>query len=105
MKKSIVFGDRLFFLNVLLIALVGFAIFASATLGFLARETSSVSKGIFIQAGFGFGIGLLAFFAARTISLAWIRKIAPYLFAASLIFTALVFVPGLGFRAGGATRW
>lgn len=105
MATRVVFGDKLFFLLVLTIALLGFAIFASATLGFLARETSSVSKGILIQAGIGFGVGLVAFLLARAISFSWVKKIAPYLFLASLSFTALVFVPELGFRAGGATRW
>ena len=101
----LVFGDRLFFFLVLTLALLGFAIFCSATLGLLARETSSISKDILIQAGLGFGIGLIAFFIARAIPLARLRKWAPALFVLSLIATALVFVPGIGFNAGGATRW
>jgi cell division protein FtsW len=98
-------GDRLFFFIMMALALMGFAIFSSATLGLLARETSSVAKDILIQAGLGLGIGLLAFAAARSLPLAFIKKYAVYLYAASLLFTALVFVPGLGFSAGGATRW
>ena len=34
-----------------------------------------------------------------------IRKMAPLLLLLTLILMALVFVPGLGFRAGGAQRW
>ncbi|OGG76424.1 hypothetical protein A2950_01685 [Candidatus Kaiserbacteria bacterium RIFCSPLOWO2_01_FULL_55_19] len=98
-------GDRIFLMLVLSIALAGLAIFSSATLGLLARENSSVSQDILLQAGLGLGLGFLAFLAARAISLIWIRRLAPYLFLLTIIFTALVFVPGIGFHAGGATRW
>lgn len=98
-------GDRIFFALVLALALAGLAIFSSAALGLLARENSSLSKDILLQSGLGLGVGLLALIAACAIPLAWIKRFAPYLFIASLIFTALVFVPGIGFHSGGATRW
>jgi cell division protein FtsW len=98
-------GDRMFLLLVLSISLAGLAIFSSAALGLLARENSSVSRDILLQAGFGLGLGLLAFLFARAVSLAWIKRSAPYLYVLTLLFTALVFVPGIGFHSGGATRW
>jgi len=98
-------GDRIFFLLVLGVALAGLAIFSSAALGLLARENSSVSRDILLQSGLGLGLGLLALAAARAVPFAWIKRSAPYLFLASLFFTALVFVPGIGFHSGGATRW
>jgi cell division protein FtsW len=98
-------GDRMFFILTLSIALAGLAIFSSATLGLLARESSSVSKDILLQAGLGLGLGLIALFIARAVPLALIRRFAPYLYVATLAFTALVFVPGFGFHSGGATRW
>ncbi|MBU6388517.1 putative lipid II flippase FtsW [Patescibacteria group bacterium] len=98
-------GDRIFFMLVLLLALAGLAIFSSAALGLLARESSSVSKDILLQAGLGLGLGLVVFLAARAVPLAQIRRFAPYLYLLTLIFTALVFVPGIGFHSGGATRW
>lgn len=98
-------GDRVFLMLVLSIAFAGLAIFSSAALGLLARENSSVSQDILLQAGLGLGLGFLAFLLARAVSLAWIRRFAPLIFIASLIFTALVFVPGLGLRVNGATRW
>jgi len=98
-------GDRMFLMLVFSIALAGLAIFSSAALGLLARESSSVSKDILLQAGLGLGLGLLAFLTARAIPLASVRRFAPYLYVLSLLFTALVFVPGIGFHAGGATRW
>ena len=98
-------GDRVFISLVLLIALAGLAIFSSATLGLLARQDASISKDILLQAGLGLGLGFLALLATRAIPMRWYREYAPHLFIASLVFTALVFVPGLGLHANGATRW
>ena len=95
----------MFFVLVLCLVLAGLAIFASAALGLLARESSSVSKDILFQAGLGLGLGFLALITARAIPLARIKRLAPYLYAATLLLTALVFVPGIGLHAGGATRW
>jgi cell division protein FtsW len=98
-------GDRMFLVLVLSIAFAGFAIFSSATLGLLARENSSVSRDILLQAGLGFGFGLLALLAARAVSLSQVRRFAPHIYIATILFTALVFVPDIGFHSGGATRW
>lgn len=98
-------GDRTFFMLALSAALAGFAIFASAALGLLARESSSVSHDILLQAGLGLGLGFVALFVARAIPLADAKRAAPYLYVLTLIFTALVFVPGIGLHANGATRW
>ncbi len=98
-------GDRVFFMLVLVIVLLGLAIFSSASLGLLARESSSVSRDILLQAGLGLGLGFIALVIARAIPLAWFKVSAPYLYAGTLLFTALVFIPGIGVHAGGATRW
>ncbi|MEK7144950.1 MAG: putative peptidoglycan glycosyltransferase FtsW [Patescibacteria group bacterium] len=98
-------GDRMFFLLVLAVVFAGLAIFSSAALGLLARESSSVSKDIMLQAGLGIGLGFLTLLIARAIPLAVIRNLAPYLYGASIILTALVFIPGIGLHVNGATRW
>ncbi len=90
---------------VLAIVLAGFAIFSSAALGLLARESSSVSKDIMFQAGLGIGLGFLTLLIARIVSLATLRRFSPYLYGITILFTALVFVPGIGLHANGATRW
>lgn len=102
---KLVTGDRTFLMLVLGIALAGFAIFSSAKLGMLARENSSISQDILLQGGLGLGLGFLVFVFARSIPLMVVKRFAPYLYAASLILTALVFVPGIGLHANGATRW
>ncbi len=98
-------GDRVFLILVLLLALAGLAIFSSAALGLLAREASSVSHDILLQTGLGFGLGFVAFFLARAVPLAKLKRFAPHIYLATLLLTLLVFVPGVGFHAGGATRW
>lgn len=98
-------GDRMFLALTLSAALAGLAIFSSAALGLLARASGSISRDILLQAGLGLGLGLLALSVARAIPLTQVRHFAPYAYAATLIFTALVFVPGIGSRSGGATRW
>ncbi|MEK7604541.1 MAG: putative peptidoglycan glycosyltransferase FtsW [Patescibacteria group bacterium] len=102
---KLVSGDKVFVLLVLITVLAGLGIFSSATLGLLARENASVAQDILFQAGVGFGLGAIAFLSARAIPLTFIRRYALLLFVLSLCATALVFVPGLGFNAGGATRW
>ena len=91
-------GDRIFFFLVVAVALAGFAIFSSAALGLLAREGSSVSKDILLQSCLGLGLGFVAFIIARAIPFAWLKRFAPYIFIATLLFTALVFIPGIGFH-------
>ena len=95
----------MFFMLVLGVVFAGLAIFSSATLGLLARESSSVSRDILLQAGLGLGLGFISLLAARAVSLARIKRLAPYIYVATILFTALVFVPGIGFHSGGATRW
>lgn len=98
-------GDRMFLLLVVCLALAGFAIFSSAALGLLARETSSVSRDILLQAGLGLGFGFLMLIGARGLPFAWIKRSAPYVYVLSLLLTLLVFVPYIGLRANGAARW
>lgn len=98
-------GDRVFLMLVITLSLAGLAIFSSAALGLLARESSSVSRDILLQTGLGFGLGFIAFFIARAIPLAQLKRFAPHAYVATLLLTLLVFVPGIGFHAGGATRW
>jgi cell division protein FtsW len=104
--KKFASDDRLFLMFVVALALAGLAIFSSATLGLLASQsTASVSKDILLQTGLGFGLGFALLFFVRMVPLLTIKKYAPYIYLVTLLGTLLVFVPGIGFHAGGATRW
>ncbi len=102
---KIISGDRILLMLVLVSAFAGFAIFASAELGLLARESSSISRDIMLQAGLGLGIGFLALFFTRSVSLTIVKRFAPYIYVLTILFTLCVFIPGIGLHANGATRW
>ncbi len=98
-------GDRVFFLIVLILVVGGIAMFASASLGLLAREGESPWRLAFTQLMLGLipGIGALVFI--RYMPPAWIQKLSPVLYIASIGLTLLVFVPGISGNYNGATRW
>lgn len=50
-------------------------------------------------------LGLALMFAMARVSYARLRQLAPFLMAGSLALLVLVFIPGMGVSAKGATRW
>jgi len=49
--------------------------------------------------------GLIAGIIAYKMPIGFFRKFAPFLLLATIILMVLIFVPGIGFSAGGAQRW
>jgi len=88
-----------------LLVAVGFFIFTSASLGLLARDGASFSSVAFSQIFFGIIGGSIAMFFSSAIHYRIWRKYAIYVFIFSIALTLMVFIPGLGFSHGGATRW
>ncbi len=82
----------------------GAMIFASAAFGLLARG-SSMSSVFFSHLVLGLGLGSFFLVALTFIDYKIWRQYAPYLFALSLLATASVFIPHIGFSHGGGTRW
>ena len=98
--------DRTFLIATLLLLSGGFLVFTSASLGLLARETgASFASVAFNQAFFGIALGVAALICTSQLNYRVWRKYAFYIYLASLVLTALVFVPGIGFSSGGAARW
>lgn len=95
------------FLLVLLAALLfgGALVFSSAALGLLARGATHISSTVFSHFALGIGLGVILLVIGFSIPYARLRIFAPYIFGLTLIATALVFVPGLGFEHGGGRRW
>lgn len=97
--------DNLLFGVIIVLLFGGFFILASASLGLLFQEGAGVSHSLGKQLLYGLGLGGTFFFLARKIRYqAWGRVAAP-LFVFTLLLTFLVFVPRIGFSAGGARRW
>ncbi len=97
--------DRWLLLSVLLLTVWGATIFFSASLGLIPKGFATFKSAIFSQYALGFGVGAVAMAIASKIPYRLWRKISWYFFGFAMILTALVFVPGIGVSAGGATRW
>lgn len=96
--------DPILFAIILLFAGAGLLALMSASLG-LFEKNASPSGLILRQLLLGLGAGFLLFFLAYKIDYRFWHKTAFWIFLAGLSLTALVFVPGVGFTAGGASRW
>jgi cell division protein FtsW len=87
-----------------LIMLVGFFIFASASMGRLDNSFQA-----FIQlTGKQLAVLLAGFSAMLLLGNIYYKKTKPFawpLLVATVFLTALIFVPGLGIKSGGAYRW
>lgn len=95
-----------FFLGIVVTLLVfGLVMFLSASFGVLVKNEDKFYGILFNQLVLGLGGGLLAMWLGSKIPYEFWRKHAFYIFVGAIILTALVFVPGLGFKHGGATRW
>jgi cell division protein FtsW len=98
-------ADTLLALVVLGLIALGALVFTSAALGLIARGESHISSVIFNHFALGLGGGLLLAVVAYMIETRHWRRFAPYIFGATLLATALVFIPTLGMQHGGGLRW
>ncbi len=88
---------------------------AALVLGILILSSASASLSqakyqdsyyfIVHQLVFGIFPGIAAGFLVYKIPLIFFRKAAPLMLLASVLMLILIFVPGIGFSAGGAQRW
>lgn len=96
--------DYAFFLLISVIVLFGLLMVLSA-----GQVQSYQLKGngyhYFLQQVEALGIGLVGFYIAQRIRYDRWKKIALPLLIIAFALLALVFVPGIGFSYGGATRW
>lgn len=97
--------DRPFLITSIILIVAGFFIFLSASLGLTARNPALFQALVLKQLLVGvIGGGIAAYILSR-IKYTYLRKIGFLVFIFSLILTCLVFIPGIGFEAGGAKRW
>lgn len=97
--------DRTLLVLVGLLIVIGFFLFTSASLGLLAREGARFSSVAFSQLVLGVGLGTVAMLLMSRVHYRVLKDYSLYFFIFSILLTLLVFIPGLGFSAGGATRW
>lgn len=98
-------GDRVFALIVAILVVGGAAIFLSAAMGLLAREGASIGRLALTQLALGLIPGVIALIAIRFAPQQLLMRAVIPFYVFALILTSLVFVEGLGWSSGGATRW
>ena len=95
-----------FFLTVLIaLLIIGVAMFVSASLGILAKNPKTFYSVLISQLVLGLGFGVIGMYLSFRIPYKFWRKISIFVFIGSIILTAMVFIPHLGFKHGGAQRW
>ncbi|MES2059587.1 MAG: putative peptidoglycan glycosyltransferase FtsW [Patescibacteria group bacterium] len=102
MRKKV---DKQFLVALVALVTLGLFIFSSASLGLLARTDSRFVAIAFNQIFFGVVLGAISCLITSFIPYKFWRKISLFAFLGSAILAALVFVPGVGWSHGGATRW
>jgi len=97
--------DYFLLLIVIFISIFGLIILASAS-AFLAQERTGDSfYYLKRQLLFGFLPGIFLGFLVSRFKIEFLKKWSPTIFLINILFLGLVFVPGLGLKIGGATRW
>ena len=97
--------DTIFLAIAGVLVCTGAFIFMSASFGLLARAGAGWGSVLFSQFALGLGGGLVVALVTYFLPLRFLRRYAFYFFVLSLLGTLLVFIPGLGLKAGGAARW
>ena len=101
-EKSV---DKFFLIIIFLLLFVGVAMFISASLGVLAKNEKTFYSVLFSQLALGLGLGLVGMYFCLKINYKFWRNYSFLLFLGSIVLTAAVFIPSLGWSHGGAQRW
>lgn len=97
--------DRFFLTIIFLLIALGTSVFVSASLGILAKNEHIFYSVLFSQLVLGLGLGLVGMYFCSKINYKFWRKYAFLFFLGSILLTAAVFIPHLGWSHGGAQRW
>lgn len=97
--------DKFFLTVVLILIVLGTAVFISASLGVLVKSQKVFYGVLFSQLFLGLGLGLLGMYISLKIPYKFWRKYALFIFLGAIFLTAAVFIPQLGWSHGGAQRW
>jgi len=97
--------DKIFLGIVLSLVIVGVIMFVSASLGILNKNETKFYGVMASQLIYGLLGGFVVLYFGLRIPYKFWRAYSLPLFIGSIIITALVFVPGLGFEHGGSRRW
>lgn len=105
MQKRSASIDYVFLIITGILVISGIFVFFSASLGVLAKSQNEFYSMIASQLGLGLLGGILAMLVCIKIPSKFFRDNSLIILIASILITALVFVPHLGITHGGARRW
>ncbi|OGI83497.1 hypothetical protein A2997_00740 [Candidatus Nomurabacteria bacterium RIFCSPLOWO2_01_FULL_36_10b] len=97
--------DKPFFWISVAIIIIGLFIFFSAALSVLSSNPAQFYRMLISQLVLGLCGGIVVGFFLFRVPYTFWQKYALHFFIGSLLITALVFVPGLAQKHGGAIRW
>ena len=97
--------DRIFLIIIFVLLVFGVAMFVSASLGILARNEQTFYSVLKSQLVLGLGLGLVCMYICTKINYKFWRKYSFLIFVGSILLTAAVFIPHVGWSHGGAERW
>lgn len=97
--------DKFFLTIVLLLLAIGVLMFVSASLGVLAKNEKTFYAVLFSQLVLGLGLGFVGMYFCLKMDYKFWRKFSLIIFIGSILLTAAVFIPSLGWSHGGAERW
>src|SRR3989344_2946136 len=97
--------DKFFLIIVILLVTIGVAMFVSASLGILVRNEKIFYSVLFNQLVLGLGLGFVGMYICLKIDYKFWRKYSFLIFLGSILLTAAVFLPKVGWSHGGAERW
>ncbi len=97
--------DKFFLTLVVILIVLGVAMFISASLGILAKSERTFYSVLISQLVLGLGFGLVGMYATFKISYTFWRRYAFFIFLGAIFLTAAVFIPHIGVAHKGAERW
>lgn len=97
--------DKVFLITVFTLVIFGVVMFVSASLGILNKNKELFFSVLFSQLALGLGCGLVAMYLSMKIDYKFWRRYAFLIFLGSILLTAAVFIPGVGWGHQGAERW
>jgi len=97
--------DYFLILIVFFLSVFGLIILASASAFFAQKKVGDSFYYVKRQIFFGFLPGILLAFLVSKLKIKSLKKWSLVIFLTNILLLGLVFVPGLGLKVGGATRW
>src|SRR3990167_9783976 len=95
--------DRFFLFMTFALAVSGFIIFLSASLGLLLKDSNGFEYTA-IKQTISLGLGIIIFFVFSQIPYLVLKKHAFFIFIGAIAINILLFIPSLALNHGGDTR-